>query len=84
MHPLKSADELNDPAATTAAAVTTTVGGSTGDFGPPDPPVSLDFEPFQIMAFEKHNEFRALHQDTNPVTLDAQLCRQAQVCYKIK
>ena len=37
-----------------------------------------NFEPFQIQALEKHNELRALHKDTGPLTLDEGLCNDAQ------
>merc|ERR1712130_407651 len=36
------------------------------------------FKPFQQMALRKHNELRALHQNTNPMVLDKHLCSEAQ------
>lgn len=49
--------------------------GSSGDKGADS---QSGFKPFQLDALKKHNELRALHKDTPPMTLDKRLCKGAQ------
>ena len=38
------------------------------------------FEKYQKLALKRHNDLRKLHHDTPPMELDADLCREAEVC----
>ena len=45
--------------------------------------IILDFKSFQTLALNRHNELRSAHENTPPLVLDADLCKQAQVSYFI-
>ena len=39
----------------------------------------MAFERYQIQGVDKHNDFRARHENTPPIELDRQLCNLAMV-----